>query len=119
MFAKTETNKMKGTSLGEFEELILLVVAVLHGDAYGLGILDEIENRTDRTVTVSTVHSTLNRLEKKGFLSSRMGGATADRGGRSKRLFEITALGKKSLTKSREIRNNIWEAIPQVVWKVN
>lgn len=107
---------MRGTSLGEFEEIVLLTVAILNNDAYGLAIKDEIENRVGRKVTISTIHSTLNRLEKKGFLSSHLGGATQKRGGRNKRLFEVTSYGKKAINEAKELRNGMWQAIPSVFW---
>lgn len=112
-----ETN-MKGTHLGEFEELVLLTVGILYDDAYGLAITDEIEERTGRTVTVSSVHKALMRMEQKGFLRSHMGGASEERGGRKKRLFTITNSGKEALREARAIRNELWNAIPQVVWDV-
>jgi len=118
LFGKSKRN-MKGTYLGEFEELVLLAVALLHDDAYGLGILDEIEAKSGRTVTISTIHSTLNRLEKKGLLTSYMGGATTARGGRSKRFFEITASGRKALIHAHKLRNTMWDGIPQAVWQVS
>lgn len=109
---------MKGTHLGEFEELVLLTVGILYEDAYGLAITDEIEERTRRTVTVSSVHKALMRMEQKGFLRSHMGGASEERGGRKKRLFTITSSGKEALREARAIRNELWNAIPQVVWEV-
>ena len=108
---------MKGTSLGEFEELVLLAVAVLDQNAYGVAIMDEISSRVNRTVTISTVHSTLNRLETKGFLKSRLGGATKDRGGRSKRFFVITTYGKKALEETKELRNSMWQDISKLAWE--
>lgn len=108
---------MRGTYLGEFEELVLLTVAILNDDAYGLAIKDEIEARASRKVTISTIHSTLNRLEKKGFLDSHLGGATQKRGGRNKRLFEVTSYGKKAINEAKELRNGMWQAIPSVFWK--
>ncbi len=67
---------MKGTNLGEFEELVLLTVGILGNDAYSLGICEEIKRITERTVSFPVVHSALNRLEEKGFVNSKMGGAT-------------------------------------------
>ena len=118
IFVKSETNKklMKGTYLGEFEEIVLLTVAILNNDAYGLAIKDEIEERVGRKVTISTIHSTLNRLEKKGFLTSYLGGATQKRGGRNKRLFEVTSYGTKAINEAKALRNNLWQAIPNVFW---
>lgn len=109
---------MKGTSIGEFEELCLLAVGVLYPDAYGLSAKDEIERRTGRNVTISTVHSTMIRLEEKGMLKSYMGGATELRGGRTKRLFELTAFGKSTINDARELRNGMWKDISQMVWEV-
>lgn len=108
---------MKGTSLGEFEELCLLAVAILQEDAYGVSVKEQVEKHTRRKSTISTIHSTLNRLEKKGFLESRMGGATESRGGRTKRIFQITALGKKAMNEARELRSRMWAHIPEFLWK--
>ena len=98
--------------LGEFEELVLLAVAVLEGAGYGVPIAAELKQRTNRPVSLSGVHVTLYRLEEKGYVKSCLGGATAARGGRRKRLFTITALGKQTLLGMREIRNQLWSAIP-------
>lgn len=110
---------MKRTTIGEFEELCLLAVGVLNQEAYGLSIKDEIDNRTGRRVTISTVHSTLIRLEEKGMLKSYMGGATELRGGRTKRLFELTAYGKRAINDARELRNGMWKDIPQLLWETH
>ena len=108
---------MKGTYLGEFEELVLLTVGILHDDAYGLAITDELEKQTQRNVTISSVHKALVRLEDKGFLESHMGGSTEERGGRKKRLYQLTASGKKQVNQAKELRNNMWNAVPKVVWQ--
>jgi len=108
---------MKGTYLGEFEELVLLAVGILYDDAYGLAIVDELERKTERNVMVSSVHKVLLRLEEKGYLESRMGGATRTRGGRDKRLYTLTESGKKALQYSRELRNGMWKEIPKIVWQ--
>lgn len=100
--------------LGEFEELVLLTVAVLEGGAYGVIIAAELKKRTDRTITLSGVHIALYRLEEKGFVVSELGGATNERGGRRKRLFRITALGKRTLDEMRQVRNELWSAIPKL-----
>ena len=73
---------MKGTNLGEFEELVLLVVCLLAGRAYGLTVLDEIHRQTGREVTISAIHSALYRLERKGYLRSSLGDPTMERGNR-------------------------------------
>ncbi|MBA4058372.1 MAG: PadR family transcriptional regulator [Marivirga sp.] len=106
---------MKGTYLGEFEELVLLVVGSLYDDAYGLAIIDELEAKTGRVVMISSVHKALVRLEEKGYLKSRMGGATDMRGGRDKRLYTLTPAGIKVIHESREVRNDLWRQIPKIV----
>ncbi|WAC13582.1 PadR family transcriptional regulator [Dyadobacter pollutisoli] len=104
---------MKGTYLGEFEEVVLLAAAILSGDAYGAAITNEIEQQMGRSVNLGAVHAALHRLEEKGLLSSRMGGATAERGGRSKRLFTVTMAGTRALDNIRDIRNRMWDNIPK------
>jgi PadR family transcriptional regulator, regulatory protein PadR len=103
---------MKGTYLGEFEELVLLTVAILNGDAYGISVMDEIERNIDRKVTVSTVHTALYRLEEKGFVESYFGGATAERGGRKKRLYKVTRTGQQTLAEVKEQREKLWGMLP-------
>ncbi len=104
---------MKGTNLGEFEELILLTVCILFENAYGVTVMQELEKQTGRSLSISAVHAALIRLEKKGFLTSRMGGATQARGGRRKRYFQITDSGKAALTEMRRIREKLWQMIPE------
>lgn len=104
---------MKGTNLGEFEELVMLAVGALHPDAYGVSIKEEVMANTGRRLSLSAVHGALNRLEEKGFLKSRFGGATAERGGKNKRLFVLTAYGSKALRTAREQREIFWKSIPR------
>ncbi len=108
---------MKGTQLGEFEELVLLIVGVLYPEAYGLNIRTEITSQTGRKAAIGAVHSALNRLESKGYLTSELAEATHARGGRRKRLFQITSTGKQALEKSREQRNSLWNQISDLAWK--
>lgn len=105
---------MKGTHIGELEELILLAVALLREDAYGTAIQNEIKAQTDRSMTISTVHAVLKRLEDKGYLDSKYGGATKERGGRRKHIFSITASGETAISTAREVRNKMWDAIPKL-----
>ena len=107
---------MKHT-LGEFEEIVLLLVAAQNDEAYGLSITKAIEEQLKRKVTMSSVHTSLYRLEDKGFVQSRVGGATTERGGRRKRFFSITALGKTALTESRDARNQLWNMIPKLIFE--
>ena len=97
--------------LGELEELILLMVALLNKEAYGFSITEELQKQTGRTVTISAVHAVLHRLEEKGFVKSKMGGASAERGGRRKRLFSVTSYGSSALEELRDSRNQIWSLI--------
>ena len=104
----------KGAYLGEFEELILIATATLVDEAYGVSIMNFIESEAGRTVNISAVHEVLKRLENKGLLKSRMGGATAERGGRRKRYFKLTAAGTKMLTVNIKTRMNLYLRIPNV-----
>ena len=108
---------MKGTNIGEFEELVLLAVGLLYDDAYGLAIVEELKGQTGRKVTLSTVHKVLIRLEGKALLKSHIGGATQERGGRSKKLYQLTFLGKNVVNEVKELRNHMWNSIPNAVWE--
>lgn len=99
---------MKRTYLGEFEELVLLTVAVLEGEAYGVVLLHELIAQTGRALRLNQVHSALQRLEDKGMLSSEMGEPTAERGGRRKRLFKVTAYGIRTLEEIQAVRSSLW-----------
>jgi DNA-binding PadR family transcriptional regulator len=105
---------MEKEYLGEFEELILTMVAILGEEAYGNAIVNEIEERANRKVNLSAVHVTLYRLEDKGHLKSHMGGATSSRGGRKKRLFQITNTGLALLHAIQEQRSSLWKLVPQM-----
>jgi PadR family transcriptional regulator PadR len=110
---------MKGTNLGELEEIVLLIVGILFDDAYGVAIQEEFEKRCDRKATLSTIHVALHRLEEKGFLESRLDGATNERGGRRKLLFRVTKSGQKALANAREMRNDLWAAVPKAAFNVS
>lgn len=107
---------MKGTNLGELEELIMLTVALLYDEAYGVAIQKEIKTRCNRTITISTVHAALARLQSKGYVDSRYSGATPERGGRRKHLFQVTKAGQSVLQQVKEQRNAIWDAIPEMAF---
>ena len=98
---------MKGY-LGEFEELVLLTVATLGDEAYGVAIKDDIEKRASRSLSIGALHSTITRLEEKGFLKSWLGDPTQERGGRRKRFFEITHQGKVALHEMKSLRDELW-----------
>jgi len=107
---------MKGTYLGEFEEIVLLTVGVLDGSAYGVSVRKEIEQRMNRKVTLSAVHSALHRLEKKGFVESELGEATNERGGKRKRLFAVTNFGRNAVKEARELREQLWKEMPSLAF---
>jgi len=100
--------------LGEFEEIILTLVAGLQEDAYGAAIAEEIETRLKRDVNLSAVHVTLYRLEDKGLIKSKFGGGTNERGGRKKRIFTITNSGLAMLKAMKEARIDLWKLVPQL-----
>ncbi|MBX7127458.1 MAG: PadR family transcriptional regulator [Cyclobacteriaceae bacterium] len=108
---------MKGTNLGEFEELVLLTIAALVSDAYSVAICEELEKRTGRKAKLGVVHAVLNRLEEKGLAKSALGEATRTRGGKRKRYYTITNSGKVSLQRAREVREELWNAIPSFILK--
>ena len=105
---------MKGTYLGELEELILLTVGILYPQAYGVAVMDEIEEQASRSLNISAVHAVLTRLEEKGLISSKMSDPTPERGGRRKRIFLLTALGKRSLEEANEMRSQLFKQIPKI-----
>ena len=100
--------------LGEFEELILTMVMYLKDEAYGNTIVKAIKEHQSREVNLSAVHVTLYRLEEKGYVKSNMGGATAQRGGRRKRFFQITNAGVAILQEIKTSRTKMWDLIPQL-----
>ncbi|HEY9044798.1 MAG TPA: PadR family transcriptional regulator [Ohtaekwangia sp.] len=108
---------MKGTNLGEFEELVLLTIAALVQDAYSVAICDELEKSTGRAAKLGVVHAVLNRLEEKGYVKSKLGEATNTRGGKRKRYYTVTSGGKAALIKAKEVRDQLWERIPDLVLK--
>ena len=88
------------SKVGPFEQLVLLAVLQLKESAYGMTIRREIENRIERRISLGAVYTTLERLKKKGYVSSWTGSPTPERGGRSKRFFKVEALGKAALRNS-------------------
>jgi PadR family transcriptional regulator PadR len=98
---------MKGY-LGEFEELVLLTIANLDSEAYGLALLRDINERANRNLSIGAMHSTLTRLEEKGFITSYQGEPTKERGGRRKRYFELTSDAISALTQMKSLRDDLW-----------
>lgn len=102
--------------LGEFEEIVLLTVAILHGKAYGVAIIDEMEERLNRRVSIGSLQTVLRRLENKGYLTSAFGEATQQRGGKRKRFFTVTNFGRQAIEEAKEQRLSLWNAIPSIAF---
>lgn len=101
------------TKLGDFEETIMLIVGILgEEEAYAFRIAKAFEERTGRTISIGATHSTLDRLETKGFVRSSLKNSTSERGDRRKRIFVITALGKRVLRESMEFKVELWKEYP-------
>jgi DNA-binding PadR family transcriptional regulator len=100
--------------LGGFELLVLLALIRLGDDAYGVPISDEIEASCGRSVSVGSVYITLDRLERKGLVTSRLGEPTAERGGRAKTYFRPTAKGLREVRLARRTLMRLWQGVPQL-----
>lgn len=105
----------KGDYLGEFEQFILLAVLRLNKQAYGVPIRQEIEDRTGRSAAIGAVYATLDRLEQKGFVSSHLGDATAERGGRAKRYFRVTPEGAAALRQTQQALRQMTKGLKALV----
>ena len=108
---------MKGTNLGEFEELVLLTIAALMDEAYSVAIGDELSNHTGRSAKLGVVHAVLSRLEEKGLVESQLGEATKTRGGKRKRFYKLTIPGKTALVRAKSMRDQLWDRIHSLAWK--
>jgi PadR family transcriptional regulator PadR len=98
--------------LSEFELMILLIVINLGDDAYGVPLTRQLAIERGRDVSVGSVYATLDRLEEKGLIASRLGEATAERGGRAKRYFRVTEQGVRSIQQTRMVLNKLWKSLP-------
>jgi PadR family transcriptional regulator PadR len=102
---------VKGDRLGEFEELTLLAVRAIKDDAYGVPVQRFVEKATGRDVTMGAIYAALARLETKGYVRSRVTAPVQMRGGKARRVFEVTAEGTRTLASLRRVRDRIWQAI--------
>jgi len=107
---------MKKTKLGEFEELVLLTVAALQQEAYGVEIKRELEERLNEKLSVGSIQSALKRMEQKGFLTSEWGESTQKRGGKRKRIYTVTMQANKVLSEMKDIRAGLWKSIPKLAY---
>ncbi len=103
-------------NLGALEELILLIIMVIEGEVYTVPIARAYKEQTGKTISIPAIHTVLRQLEKKGFVESSVGGATASRGGRSKRIYRLTALGYQTIKAVHEKRNELWAMAPKLTF---
>ena|SRR6185369_4484144 len=108
---------MPRESLGDVEHLILVALLHLDHESYGVPIMKEIAARTDRRIARPAVYIALKRLEAKGFVTSRVGEATAERGGRSKRMFKLTKAGARQLRDARDAFVRMWADAEHLIHK--
>ena len=101
----------RGEYLGEFEQMVMLSVARLGDDAYGIAILDELSDRTGNEAAVGSVYAALDRLERRGLVTSRVGEPTRERGGRAKRYFTLEPDGVAALRRARHALDSLWEGL--------
>lgn len=101
-------------TLGAFEELVLLAVGALKDKAYGVSIKEAIHGKTSKNPSIGALHSALYRLEEKGCLTSTVGGATSERGGRRKKYYQLTATGRSKLIEAQQLRPEFSKNIPRL-----
>ncbi len=105
---------MKGTHLGEFQEIVLLTIMVLDDNAYGVSIKREIKTRADRNISRGALHTALSRMEEKGLIKSWQGEANKLRGGMPKRYYEVTNKGVNALKEAKDVRDQLWNEVPRL-----
>lgn len=105
---------MENFKLGNLEEIVLLLVGVLYGNAYSVSIVEEYKKQTNKNINISAIHTVLYRLEKKGLLKSNLGEPQSSRGGKRKRLFYITAYAIKVMEELRSVREQLRQQIPEI-----
>ena len=108
---------MARESLGEVEHLVLVAILRLGDEAYGVPVMAEIARRTGREISKAAVYIALRRLEEKGLVTSTLGDATPERGGRAKRYFKLTKAGARQLRDSREALVRMWANVEHLVHK--
>ena len=97
--------------MGEFEQLVLLALLRLDNDAYGMEVRQEIERHTGREVSYGAVYTTMDRLERKGFVAHRMGDPIAERGGRARKYFRVLPEGREALRATQQALTAMWEGV--------
>jgi len=112
VFLQYREQMRKGEYLGNFDLMLLLALMRLGDDAYGVTIARELEDQTGREVVVASVYATLDRLQERRLVASRLGDATPERGGRAKRYFRITGAGLREVRDARRSLMNLWSGLP-------
>lgn len=107
-------NKQKKELLGELEEIVLLALIKLGPESYGVPIHQEVEEATEGFISIGSIYATLDRLERNGFISSRVGESTPERGGRAKKHFKVEGAGMMALEEAERIRRTI---VPNLLWQ--
>ncbi|HEY6827549.1 MAG TPA: PadR family transcriptional regulator [Gemmatimonadaceae bacterium] len=102
-------------SIGQLELIVLLTVARLGDDAYGLAVRRDVSERTGRDYSIGAVYTTLQRLEDKGLLRSKATDPLPVRGGRSRRLFKLTAAGARAVREAERVTTSVWAGIPSTI----
>ncbi|NNL30739.1 MAG: PadR family transcriptional regulator [Gemmatimonadetes bacterium] len=97
--------------IGEFEQMLLLAILRLEGEAYGVRLMEELEERVGRSVSRGSVYVTLDRMEAKGWIESTSVPAGSDRGGRPRRVVGVTLEGVERLRRSREALFRLWDGL--------
>lgn len=97
--------------LGEFEQMLMLALLQLKDQAYGAEIRQLLDKQVSRTVAIGAIYSTLERLERKGMVTSWLGESTPERGGRAKRYFMVTAQGQSALKRAKDAMDTLWQSI--------
>lgn len=101
----------RGKELSQLEEYVLLCLVRLGDEAYGVPIHQEIEERTQRSVSIATIYTALDRLEKEGLVRARLSSPLPERGGRAKRLYRLAPEGATALQRARRVRDSMWEGV--------
>jgi PadR family transcriptional regulator PadR len=101
----------RASSLGEFEQIVLLAILRVGNDAYGVTIGSEIQNQTGRVPAAGALYTTLDRLEDKGLVHSQMGDPTPQRGGRAKRFFKVTSTGVEAVARAQRSYQNLMKGL--------
>ncbi len=100
--------------LGEFQELILMTIIVLQEEAYGVEIQRDLEARLGKSLSVGAIQTALKRMQENGFLTSKLGEASKKRGGKRKRIYSATPYAHQILHEMKEVRTQLWNAMPQI-----